>query len=137
MKKYIIATIAIALFTLPLFAKSKEVSKNSDTGMVLSEELGVYSISGKGGAIILGDVKKTRDILASLSKCFIQEHLKNYIDCGEQKWEVHSDDKGLYIIKMGVGAVKLRQSDVNMFLLKVESIIAKDKLSRIGKIIVE
>ena len=135
MKKYIIATIAAALFTLPLFAK--EVSKNSDTGMVLSEELGVYSISGKEGAIILGDVKKTRDILASLSKCFIQEHLKNYIDCGEQKWEVHSDDQGLYIIKMGVGAVKLRQSDVNLFLIKVESIIAKDKLSRIGKIIKE
>lgn len=135
MKKYIIATIAAALFTLPLFAK--EVSKNSDTGMVLSEELGVYSISGKEGAIILGDVKKTRDILASLSKCFVQEHLKNYIDCGEQKWEVHSDDQGLYIIKMGVGAVKLRQSDVNLFLIKVESIIAKDKLSRIGKIIKE
>jgi hypothetical protein len=105
--------------------------------MVLSEELGVYSISGKEGAIILGDVKKTRDILASLSKCFIQEHLKNYIDCGEQKWEVHSDDQGLYIIKMGVGAVKLRQSDVNLFLIKVESIITKDKLSRIGKIIKE
>lgn len=137
MKKYIIATIAIALFTLPLFAKSKEVSKNSDTGMVLSEVQGVYSISGPGGAIVLGDIRKTRDILASLSKCFIQEHLKNYIDCGEQKWEVHSDDQGLYIIKMGVGAVKLRQSDVNLFLLKVESIIAKDKGSRILKILKE
>ena len=134
MKKLILA-IAFALITLTLSAK--EVSKNSDTGMVLSEIQGVYSISGLGGAIVLGDIRKTRDILASLSKCFIQEHLKNYIDCGEQKWEVHSDDKGLYIIKMGVGAVKIRQSDVNLFLLKVESIIAKDKLSRIGKIIAE
>lgn len=134
MKKLILA-IAFVLITLTLSAK--EVSKNSDTGMVLSEVQGVYSITGPGGAIVLGDIKKTRDILASLSKCFIQEHLKNYIDCGEQKWEVHSDDKGLYIIKMGVGAVKIRQSDVNLFLLKVESIIARDKISRIGKIIAE
>lgn len=134
MKKIFIA-IAFALLTLTLSAK--EVSKNSSTGMTLSEELGVYSITGKGGAIILGDVKTTRNTLASLEKCFIQEHLNNYIDCGEQKFEVHSDDQGLYIIKVGLGAVKVRQSDVNIFLLKVESIIAKDKLSRIGKIIKE
>ena len=134
MKKIFIA-IAFALLTLTLSAK--EVSKNSSTGMTLSEELGVYSITGKGGAIILGDVKTTRNTLASLEKCFIQEHLNNYIDCGEQKFEVHSDDQGLYIIKVGLGAVKIRQSDVNIFLLKVESIIAKDKLSRIGKIIKE
>ena len=134
MKKIFIA-IAFALLTLTLSAK--EVSKNSSTGMTLSEELGVYSITGKGGAIILGDVKTTRNTLASLEKCFIQEHLNNYIDCGEQKFEVHSDDQGLYIIKVGLGAVKIRQSDVNIFLLKVESIIAKDKLTRIGKIIKE
>ena len=134
MKKIFIA-IAFALLTLTLSAK--EVSKNSSTGMTLSEELGVYSITGKGGAIILGDVKTTRNTLASLEKCFIQEHLNNYIDCGEQKFEVHSDDQGLYIIKMGVGAVKLRQSDVNMFLIKMESIIAKDKLHRISKIMQE
>jgi len=134
MKKIFIA-LAFALLTLTLSAK--EVSKNSSTGMTLSEELGVYSITGKGGAIILGDVKTTRNTLASLEKCFIQEHLNNYIDCGEQKFEVHSDEDGLYIIKVGLGAVKVRQSDVNIFLLKVESIIAKDKLSRIGKIIKE
>lgn len=136
MKKLILA-IAFALITLTLSAKVKEVSKNSDTGMVLSEVQGVYSITGPEGAIILGDIKKTRDILASLSKCFIQEHIKNYIDCGEQKWEVKSDDKGLYIIKMGVGMVKIHQSDVNIFLLKVESIIAKDKGSKILKILKE
>lgn len=133
--KKIFTAFAFALLTLTLSAK--EVSKNSSTGMTLSEELGVYSITGKGGAIILGDVKTTRNTLASLEKCFIQEHLNNYIDCGEQKFEVHSDDQGLYIIKVGLGAVKVRQSDVNIFLLKVESIIAKDKLSRIGKIIKE
>ena len=133
--KKIFTAFAFALLTLTLSAK--EVSKNSSTGMTLSEELGVYSITGKGGAIILGDVKTTRNTLASLEKCFIQEHLNNYIDCGEQKFEVYSDDQGLYIIKVGLGAVKVRQSDVNIFLLKVESIITKDKLSRIGKIIKE
>ena len=133
--KKIFTALAFALLTLTL--SSKEVSKNSSTGMTLSEELGAYSITGKGGAIILGDVKTTRNTLASLEKCFIQEHLNNYIDCGEQKFEVHSDDQGLYIIKVGLGAVKVRQSDVNIFLLKVESIITKDKLSRIGKIIKE
>lgn len=134
MKKLILA-IAFALITLTLSAK--EVSKNSDTGMVLSEVKGVYSITGPGGVIILGDARKTRDTLASLSKCFIQEHLKNYIDCGDQRYEVKSDDNGLYIIKAGVGAVKLRQTDVNMFFIKMESIIAKDKLHRISKIIQE
>jgi len=134
MKQIFIAILlALATFTL----SAKEVSKNSDTGMVLSEELGVYSITGHGGVIILGDAKKTRNTLASLSKCFLQEHLKNYIECGDQRYEVKSDDNGLYIIKAGVGAVKLRQSDVNLFLIKVESIIAKDKISRIGKIIAE
>jgi hypothetical protein len=134
MKKIFIA-IAFALLSLTLTAK--EVSKNFSTGMILSEELGIYTITGKGGAIILGDVKVTRNTLASLEKCFIQAHLNNYIDCGEQKWEVRSDEDGLYIIKVGLGAVKIRQSDVNIFLIKVESIIAKDKLSRIGKIIKE
>ncbi len=133
--KNIFIAILLALASLTLSAK--EVSKNSDTGMVLSEELGVYSITGPGGVIIIGDARKTRDTLASLSKCFIQEHIKNYIDCGDQRYEVKSDDNGLYIIKMGVGAVKLRQKDVNMFLIKMESIIAKDKLHRISKIIKE
>lgn len=134
MKKIFLA-LAFALLSLTLSAK--EVSKNSETGMVLSEELGIYTITGKGGAIILGDVKATRNTLAALEKCFIQEHIKDYIDCGEQKFEVHSDNQGLYIIKVGLGAIKVRQSDVNIFLLKVESIIAKDKVSRIGKIIKE
>ena len=133
--KNIFIAILLALASLTLSAK--EVSKNSDTGMVLSEELGVYSITGPGGVIIIGDARKTRDTLASLSKCFIQEHIKNYIDCGDQRYEVKSDDNGLYIIKMGVGAVKLRQKDVNMFLIKMESIIAKDKFHRISKIIKE
>ena len=129
--------IAILLAFASLTLSAKEVSKNSDTGMVLSEELGVYSITGPGGVIILGNAWKTRDTLASLSKCFIKEHIKNYIDCGEQRYEVKSDDQGLYIIKMGVGAVKLRQKDVNMFFIKMESIIAKDKIHRISKIMQE
>lgn len=129
--------IAILLALVSLTLSAKEVSKNSDTGMVLSEVKGVYSITGPGGVIIMGDARKTRDTLASLSKCFIQEHLKNYIDCGDQRYEVKSDDNGLYIIKAGVGAVKLRQTDVNMFFIKMESIIAKDKLHRISKIIQE
>lgn len=130
---FIAILLALATFTL----SAKEVSKNSDTGMVLSEVKGVYSITGPGGVIIMGDARKTRDTLASLSKCFIQEHFKNYIDCGDQRYEVKSDDNGLYIIKAGVGAVKLRQTDVNMFFIKMESIIAKDKLHRISKIIQE
>lgn len=134
MKKILIA-LAFAILTVSLSAK--EISKNSDTGMKLTEELGVYSISGPGGILILGDIKTTRNTLASLEKCFIQEHIKDYISCGDQKYEVKSDDKGLYIIKAGAGAVKIRHSDVSIFLLKVEAIITKDKISRISKIITE
>ena len=129
--------MAIILAAAALTLSAKEVSKNSETGMVLSEEMGIYSISGKGGAIILGDIKKTREILVSLEKCFLQEYVKNYIDCGDQKFEVKSDDKGLYIIKVGLGAVKIRQSDVTLFLVKVESIIIKDKGTRIINILKE
>jgi len=134
MKRFI-AFIIILSASCTLSAK--EVCRNSNTGMVLSENLGVYTITGKGGALILGDLKESRNLLASFEKCFLQTHANAIFDVniGEQKYQVKSDSQGLYIIKMGLGAVKIYQSDVSIFLLYLEAKIAKNKGKEIWDVI--
>lgn len=134
MKKIIIA-LAIALFSVTLSAK--EISSNSSTGMTLSENLGVYTITGKAGAIILGDVKAARTFMADANKCFAQEKLKNVFEVGDQKYEVGKDDEGLYIIKIGFGGVKVRPSDTALFYTKLESIIISTKWNKIVETVKE
>lgn len=136
-----IITIALALATISISAK--EVAKNPVTDMTLSEALGVYTISGPQGAIILGNLDKSIDLLTSLETSFFKEHL-NFINWENQKYEVGSDKDGLYIIKVGAGAVKIRQSDVNIFLAKLLLIkgdaaakVAKEKAVKIWKDIKE
>ena len=132
-----IITFALALATISISAK--EVAKNPITDMTLSEAMGVYTISGPHGAIILGNLDNSIDLLTSLETSFFQEHL-NFINWENQKYEVGSDKDGLYIIKVGAGAVKIRQSDVNIFLAKLLLIkgdaaakVAKEKASKIWK----
>lgn len=136
--------IAITLVTLLFISCSVDTNSptkvmNNDTGMKLTENLGVYSITGPKGALILGDIKESRDILWQMEKCFVASNLESLltITINDQKYEVKSDDKGLYIIKVGLGAVKLRQSDVNQFLYYLESKIAKDKTKKIWDVITE
>jgi hypothetical protein len=128
MKKFIFA-IALALTTLTLSAK--EVVKNPITDMKLSEALGVYTISGPQGAMILGNLDNSINLLTSLETSFFQEHL-NFINWENQKYEVGSDKEGLYIIKVGAGAVKIRQSDVNIFLAKL-LLIKGDAAAQVAK----
>jgi len=140
MKKTII-TIALALMTVSLSAE--EIAKNNSTGMALSEVMGNYTISGPHGALILGDKEKTVDILTTMEGCFIKKRIE-FINWGDQKYEVGSDKEGLYIIKVGMGAVKVRQSDVTIFLasLGVKAAkegfeVAKEKGSKIWNTIKE
>ena len=83
--------------------------------MTLSENLGVYSITGKSGAIILGNKDQAKEFLLSAHKAIIKETLNDIFDCGRDQFEVLSDDQGYYVVKVGLGAVKIRYSDTLTF----------------------
>jgi len=134
MKKIIIA-IVLALVSMTMYGK--ELTRNSSTDLVLDETGGIYSLIGKGGVIILGDKDKAKDFLFTANVCFLQEKLSEVIDCGEQKVKVYKDDTGLYIMKIGLGGVKVRPSDAAKFYSFLESGTIKDKASKIWKVIKE
>ena len=114
MKKIITAiTFAIACISL----SAKTIKTNESTGMTLSENAGVYSITGKAGAMIIGDKDATYKLLTGIDKCFAQEKIEQLTDSELSKeYEVHKDDVGMYVVKVGFGAMKIRPSDVNCFL---------------------
>lgn len=111
--KHIITIIAFALATITLSAK--EISTNPATGMKLSETLGVYTITGQGGAIVLGNQESASKFLMSANGSFATEVINHVFNFGDDQFEVGKDDSGLYIIKIGLGAVKLRPSDTALF----------------------
>lgn len=134
MKKIIIA-IVLALVSMSMYGK--EISRNSSTDLVLDETLGVYSLVGKGGTLILGNIEKAKDFLFTANICFAQEKLSEVIDCGEQKMKVYKDDTGLYIMRISLGGVKIRPSDEAKFYSVLESKVIKDKATKIWDIIKE
>lgn len=111
--KRIITIIALALASITLSAK--EISTNPTTGMTLSETLGVYTITGQGGAIVLGNRESASKFLMSANGSFATEVINHIFNFGDDQFEVGKDDSGLYIIKIGLGAVKLRPSDTALF----------------------
>ena len=111
--KHIITIIALALATLTLSAK--ELAKNPDTGLTLHETLGVYSITGNGQAIILGNEKDTRAFFNNSVKVFTGDALEKLLDTKDAKYQLKSDDKGAYLYKVGAGLVKIRYSDAIFF----------------------
>ena len=107
-------TLAIALIAAATLS-AKEIVKNPVTGMTLSENLGVYTITGKSGAIILGTKDQAKEFLLSAHKAILKETLNDIFDCGRDQFEVLSDDQGYYVVKVGLGAVKIRYSDTLTF----------------------
>lgn len=116
---------------------SKEIARNPDTGMVLTENGGTYSLKSSGGVMILGDLKKSRDILNTMNICFAKEKISEVIDCGEQKYKVKKDNEGMYVIRAGLGAVKIRATDSALFFTVLEGKIMKNKGEKIWKIMKE
>lgn len=112
--KKIVTIITLALATIATI-NAKEVSTNPATGMTLSENLGIYTITGKAGAIILGDKESASKFLMSANGAFATEAINHIFNLGDDKFEVGKDDKGMFIIKVGVGAVKLRPGDTTLF----------------------
>lgn len=111
--KRIIILFALAFVSLTLSAK--EISTNPATGMTLSETLGVYTITGQNGAIVLGNKESASKFLMSANGSFATEAINHVFNLGNDEFEVGKDDKGMFIIKVGLGAVKLRPSDTALF----------------------
>lgn len=111
--KRILISIAAVLATFILSAK--EISTNPSTGMTLSENIGVYTITGKSGAIVLGNKEAAGKFLVSANAAFTTEAINHVFNFGGDEFEVNKDDEGMYIIKVGLGAVKLRPSDTLLF----------------------
>ena len=131
MKHIILTAIAIALASLTLSAK--EVVKNPVTGMTLSENLGVYTITGKSGVIALGTKDQAKEFFSSCFASFAKENINKIFKTGENQFNVGEDKDGLYIIKVGFGGAKLRQSDIILFgsALGVKSILESDTAKKL------
>lgn len=111
--KHVITIIALALACITLSAK--DVVKNPVTNKVLDKTAGVYSIKAPKGIIILGTEEMTREFLLSAAEAFSKEILHRTFKLGDDQFEVLKDDAGLYITKVGLGVMKIRQSDVVVF----------------------
>lgn len=135
MKKMIIILGILLMTGYSMSAQDNEYK--SDTGLKLKETAGVWSISGKGGTIVLGSKENARDFMAAATFCFMKDSVKDTFNVGEQKFDVKTDDTGRYIIKVGLGAVKVRPVDTAYFGSVLEGKIILQKGKKIWKVITE
>ena len=110
--KYIIIII-ITFITLTISAKT--VVKNPATGKVLDNTMGVYSIKGNSGVIILGTEDQARHFMISAADCFVDSRIGYYANINDQKYRVAKDEAGLYIFRIGLSPMKIRSHDVMVF----------------------
>ena len=111
--KHIILTIILALAALTLYAR--EVTKNPVTKMALTENLGVYSITGPAGTLVLGNEEQSHNFFNQVAKVFTIDAGNRLLDIENSKYSLKKDDQGYYLVKVGMGGVKLRYSDVYLF----------------------
>ena len=130
--KHIITILAITFACISLSAK--EVVKNPVTGMTLSENLGIYTITGKSSVIALGTKDQAKEFFSNSFASFTKENINKLFKTGENQFNVGEDEDGLYIIKVGLGGAKLRQSDIILFgsALGVKSILESDTAQKLG-----
>lgn len=108
-----IITIIITFITLTLSAKT--VVKNPATGKVLDNTMGVYSIKGNSGVIILGTEDQARHFMISAADCFVNSRIGYDANINDQKYRVAKDEVGLYIFRIGLSPMKIRSHDVMVF----------------------
>lgn len=111
--KHIFITIILALATITLSAR--EVTKNPVTKMALTENLGIYSITGPDGTLVLGNEEQSRNFFNQAAKVFTIDAGNRLLDIESSKYSLKKDDQGYYMIKVGLGGVKIRYSDVYLF----------------------
>ena len=111
--KHIITIIAFVLISLTISAKT--VVKNPATGKVLDNTMGVYSIKGNSGVIILGTEDQARHFMISAADCFVPSMIGYYANINDQEYKVAKDEAGLYIFRVELGSMKIRSHDVMVF----------------------
>ena len=111
--KRIITTLVFVLISLTISAKT--VVKNPATGKVLDNTMGVYSIKGNSGVIILGTEDQARHFMVSAVDCFVDSMIGYYANINGQEYRVAKDEAGLYIFRVGLGTMKIRSHDVAVF----------------------
>lgn len=111
--KQFITIIALALATLTLSAK--EVCRNPITEKVLDNTAGIYSIKGKTGIIPLGTEDQAKRFILKAADSFVDSMVGYFVNINDQEYKVEKDEAGLYIFKVGLGAVKIRLSDITCF----------------------
>ena len=110
--KFIIIII-ITFITLTISAKT--VVKNPATGKVLDNTMGVYSIKGNSGVIILGTEDQARHFMISAADYFVDSMIGYNTNINDQKYRVAKDEVGLYIFRIDLSPMKIRSHDVMMF----------------------
>ena len=110
--KFIIIII-ITFITLTISAKT--VVKNPATGKVLDNTMGVYSIKGNSGVIILGTEDQARHFMISAADYFVDSMIGYNTNINDQKYRVAKDEVGLYIFRIGLNPMKIRSHDVMVF----------------------
>ena len=111
--KHIITIIAFVLISLTISAK--EVVKNPATGKSLDNTMGIYSIKGNSGVLTLGTEDQARHFMVSAADCFVDSMIGYNTNINDQKYRVAKDEAGLYIFRVGLGAMKIRSHDVIVF----------------------
>ena len=111
--KHIITTIAFVLSSRTISAKT--VVKNPVTGKVLDNTMGVYSIKGNSGVIILGTEDQARHFMISAANCFTDTMIGYYANINDQEYRVAKDEAGLYIFREDLEMMKIRSHDVMVF----------------------
>lgn len=111
--KHAITIITLILTTLTMSAK--DIARNPVTNKVLDKTVRIYSITVPKGIMILGTEEMVKDFLLSAVEAFSKEILHRTFKIGDDQFEVLKDDAGLYLTKVGLGVMKIRQSDVVVF----------------------
>lgn len=109
------AITIITLIVTTLTMSAKDIIRNPVTGKVLDKTMEIYSIKAPKGIMILGTEEMAKDFLLSAAEAFSKEILHRTFKIGDEQFEVLKDDAGLYITKVGLGVMKIRQSDVVVF----------------------
>ena len=111
--KRIILLFIITLTSLTISAK--EVVKNPATGKSLDNTMDIYSIKGNSGVLTLGTEDQARHFMIAAANCFVETMVGYYASINGQEYKVAKDEAGLYIFRVGLGAMKIRSHDVVVF----------------------
>lgn len=138
--KRIFLSIAIAIASLSLIScdeEEREPVTNPETDLTISETLGIYTLTGKSGVLILGNEDDARNFFNKATKVFTVNAINSLLDIESDKYELKSDDQGKYLIKVGAGGVKLRYSDALFFTAYLDGKLVVDKGKKVWEALIE